>query len=100
MEEYHLNMKGNPLKKHQIDLFYKDMSLYHHPNILITLKLEREVKDKSHLFRCFTLMSLFAIALIKFSTEKIIKKSEKEFIEDINKKINELIHKLYGGREK
>ncbi len=100
IEKYFSNMKGNPIRKNQIDCFYKDMSLYHHPNLFITSKVEEELKDKSHLFRCFALISLFGIGLIKFSIEEILNNPEPKFIEELNKKINILIKKLYLKRQK
>jgi hypothetical protein len=98
MEEYFLNLKGNPIRKDQLDHFYRDMSLYHHPNILMN-NLEREFKDQSHLFRCFTLLYACAVALIKFSIDEIIKKPELNFSENFYKKINELIKELYLERK-
>jgi len=98
MEKYFLNLKGNSIKRSQLDRFYRDMSLYHHPNIIID-SLEREFNDKSHIFRCFTLMSVCAINLIKFSAEEIIKKPKINFPEDFYKKIDELIKRAYGGRK-
>ncbi len=95
IEEYFINLKGNFINKSQLDLFYRDMSLYHHPNILIINNLETELINKSHIFRCFTLMSACAISLIKFSVKEIIKKPEIDFSEDFYRKINELIKKLY-----
>lgn len=100
IEKYFINLKENFINKSQLDLFYKDMSLYHHPNILITTNLEIELNNKSHIFRCFTLMSVYAISLIKFSAEEIIIKPEINLSEDFHKKVNELIRKLYGERNK
>jgi hypothetical protein len=100
IERYLLNMNGNPIKKIQVDRFYKDMSLYHHPNLTITPKVEKEFEDKSHLFRCFALISFFGISLIKFSTEEILKNPDEEFMKGINKKVNPIILKLKETLEK
>ncbi len=100
MEKYFVNLSGNSIKKFQLDRFYRDMSLYHHPNIVMD-NLEREFNDKSHIFRCFTLMLTCAISLIKFSMEETIKeKQEINFSENFYKKVNELVKKLYKGRNK
>lgn len=98
MEKYFLNMGGNFIKKSQLDHFYRDMSLYHHPSILMN-KLEEELSDRSHLFRCFALISFCGMSLIKFTTEEIIDNPTPDFIEELNKKINLLFKKLYLERK-
>jgi len=93
-----INVKGNPIGKSQLDLFYRDMSLYHHPNIIME-NLEREFKDKSHIFRCFSLISMCGMSVIKFLTNKVIKQPEKNFDEKFYRKVNELINKLHGEKK-
>lgn len=94
MEEYFVNLNGNYIKRSQLNQLFRDMSLYHHPNIIMG-DLEREFKDKSHIFRCFALISVCAMSLIKFSAKGIIKKPEINFSEEFDKKINELIKGSY-----
>ena len=94
IEKYFLTIKENPIKKIQLEMFFRDMSLYHHPNLIIN-KLDREFKDKSHIFRCFALLSISGMSLIRFSTEKLKDKTKQEFIINLNKQVNELIVKLY-----
>jgi hypothetical protein len=97
IKEYFLNMNLNSIKKEQLDLFFRDMSLYHHPSIMIN-NLEREFENKSHVFRCFALISLCGLSLIRFSIDKTQYVSKEGFIEELNKKVNELIKKLYYSK--
>lgn len=94
IEKYFLNLKGNFISKSQLCDLYRDMSLYHHPNIIMN-KLGEEFDDKFHIFRCFTLISVCGISLIKSSTEEIIKEPERDLNEEFNKKINELIKRAF-----
>jgi hypothetical protein len=96
IEKYFLNTRGNSINKKQLDMFYRNMSFYHHPSILMN-KIDYEFEDKSHLFRCFTLISFCGMGLIKYSTEKLLKDSEDSF-DNLNKKISNLIKKLYDKR--
>ena len=75
-------------------MFFRDMSLYHHPNIIIN-NLDREFNDKSHIFRCFASLSICGLSLLRFSAEKSIDKAKQEFIINLNKQVNELIIKLH-----
>lgn len=94
IENYLLNIKGNSIKKEQLIIFYRDMSLYHHPNIIIKETLQRDFNNKSHIFRCFTLISIFGLGMIKFSVEKTIKK-EKISLFDFYKRVGLLMKKLH-----
>jgi len=94
IKQYFLNMNLNSIKKEQLDLFFRDMSLYHHPSIMIN-NLEKEFKDKSHVFRCFALISLCGLSLIRFSIDKIQYTPKDISIKELNEKVNELIKKLY-----
>ena len=95
IEKYFLNMHDKFLTKEQISNFWGDMSLYHHPNILTINSLVIERGDKSHIFRCFSLMTLCARSLIHLFTKEIIKMPEEDFTEEFNKKINNLIEELH-----
>lgn len=93
IKNYYLTLKGNSIKKSQIDIFFRHMSLYHHPNLIIN-NLEKEDRDKSHIFRCFALLSICGLAIIKFSNERKIYSIKKETIEELNKKVNNLFQKF------
>lgn len=97
LEKYFLNLKNNSIKKNQLDMFYRDMSFYHHPSLAIN-NLEKEFKDKSHIFRCFALISVCGISLIGFSAEKQEYGLGENFIENLNKKLNNLFKNLYLGK--
>jgi hypothetical protein len=94
IKKYFLTMNLNSIKKEQLDLFFRDMSLYHHPSIMIN-NLEREFENKSHIFRCFALISLCGLSLIRFSIDNLQYIPKDDSIEELNKKVNELIKKLY-----
>lgn len=98
VEKYFLTIKGNSIKKSQLEMFFKDMSLYHHPNIVLD-KLESEFNDKSHIFRGFALISMCGISLIRFSYENNLYKGDKDSIEKLNDKINKLFSDLYLKRK-
>jgi hypothetical protein len=97
VEEYFLTMENNPIKKEQLDIFFRHMSLYHHPSLMIN-NLDRESKDQSHVFRCFSLISICGLSLIRFSTSKEEINKDSEFIK-LNQKVNELIKKLNLDRK-
>lgn len=88
---YYSTLKENPIKKLQLEMFFRDMSLYHHPSLIMN-ELENEFKDKSHVFRCFALLYICGMSLIRFSIEKGICKKEK--IEELNEKVNNLFQKF------
>ncbi len=96
IEKYYLTLKGNSIKKLQLEMFFRDMSLYHHPNLIMS-KLGKEFEDKSHMFRCFALLSICGMSLIRFSLEEVINIPEPKLIEELNNKINVLFKKLYLG---
>jgi hypothetical protein len=93
IEKYYLTLKGNSIKKLQLEMFFRDMSLYHHPNLIMN-NLEKEFKDKSHMFRCFALLSICGMSLIRCSIEKKFCKIEKKKIKELNKKINSLFQEF------
>jgi len=94
IEKYFLTIKENSIKKIQLEMLFRDMSLYHHPNLIIN-NLDREFKDKSHIFRCFALLSICGMSLLRFSTEYSKDKVKQEVITNLNKQVNELIVKLH-----
>ncbi len=94
IEKYFLNMNNKRLTKKQISDFFGDMSLYHHPNILTINSLEKDIRNKSHIFRCFALMAICGRSLIYFFAREIIKMPEKDLDEDFIKKMNTQITEL------
>ena len=90
---YFLTIKGNSIDKSKIEMFFRDMSLYHHPNLIMD-QLERESEDKSHVFRCFALVSLSGLAIIKSYKEKNISETEEEFFQSLNNKMIEVYKKI------
>ncbi len=98
VEKYYLNLKGNLIRKSNLSSFFRDMCFYHHPSLIIN-QLEREFDDKSHIFRCFALLSICGICLIRFSIESGISSKEEKFLEDLNEKILNLLGSLYQGKK-
>jgi len=98
VEKYYLNLNGNLIKKSNLSSFFKDMCFYHHPSLMIN-QLEREFEDKSHIFRCFALLSICGICLIRFSIESGISSKKEEFIGELNKKISILFRGLHQKNE-
>lgn len=87
------NIQGNPVAISKIEQFCRDMSLYHHPTIIIPGQIEVETKDKSHLFRSFALIQMCGLSLIEFLISEIL--------EDLSKKLDEnFFKKLRGTFEK
>jgi hypothetical protein len=85
IEKHFLTFNGNPIKRKNLDVFLKEMSLYNHPSIVLN-GLEIEFMTRSHIFKCFALISLFGMALIRFSYDGEIDR--------LNNKINKLITNL------
>ena len=94
IERYFLNVRGDFIKKEKLDMLYRDMSFYHHPSLLMN-KIDYEFEDKSHLFRCFILISLCGMSLIKYASDEIIKNSGNSF-DDLTESVNSLIKGLYN----
>src|SRR3989338_3749301 len=93
IEEYFLTIKGNNIQIIQLERFFRDMSLYHHPNLIMN-NLEREEKDKSHIFRCFALTSLCGLALLKYLNKKEINKIEGELFESLKEEQTKLYQEI------
>jgi hypothetical protein len=99
IEKHFIMLNGESIKASQLIHFYKDMSLYHHPNLIMN-NLENEFINKSHIFRCLSLMSICALSLIKFYLEELVKRPEMNFSEEFYRKLNELLMGLHRkGKE-
>jgi hypothetical protein len=94
IEKYFLTFKGNSIKKSQLDGFFRDMSLYHHPSIALN-NLEKEFAEKSHLFRCFALISISGLSLIRFAEEELVNDQKLNLSEGLNNKIFEMFKQLF-----
>jgi hypothetical protein len=95
IEDYFKSLKDISLNKEQLENFYKWLSLYHHPNILVIINLEKELENKSHIFRCFALMACCGVNLINFLGSEILKNSDLIFTHDEKEKIAQLTKKAY-----
>lgn len=88
------NPQGNSVAISHIEGFCRDMSLYHHPTIIIPGQIEVELNDKSHLFRSFTLIQMCGLSLIEFLTSEILGDPSKRLGESFNQKQKEIFEKI------
>lgn len=88
------NSQGNPVAISNIERFCRDMSLYHHPTIIIPGQIEIELNDKSHLFRSFALMQMCGVSLIEFLTSEILEDPSKGLDKNFNQKLKEAFEKI------
>jgi len=95
IEDYLKNLKDISIKREAIEDFYKWFSIYHHPNILVVTNLEKEIKDKSHIFRCFIIISCCGVSLIEFLSNKILGNPELVFSSEEKQKIARVTKETY-----